>query len=129
MKLRIQGDSIRLRLTRTEVNRFGETGRVEETVHFPDGRRFIYAIVRSSDANSLTASFDGHEMTVAIPQDQAQEWVDTERVGFEDTCTLGEGELHLLIEKDFECLHKRPDEEDAFPNPLAESTEHAQVDE
>ena len=129
MKLRIKGDSIRLRLTRTEVNRFGETGRVEETVHFPAGRRFIYAIVRSPDANSLTASFDGHAMIVTIPDDWAQEWVDTERVGFECTCSLGEGVLHLLIEKDFECLHKRPDEEDAFPNPLAEATEHAQVDE
>lgn len=129
MKLRIKGNSIRLRLTRTEVNRFGETGRVEETVHFPNGRRFIYAIVRSSDAGCLSAAFDGHETTVFMPQDWAQEWVDTERVGFENTCSLGEGVLHLLIEKDFECLQKRPDEEDAFPNPLTESTEHTQIDE
>ena len=129
MKLRIKGDSIRLRLTRTEVNQFGETGRVEEAVHFPDGRRFIYALARSSGADCLLASFNGHKMTVTIPENRAQEWVDTNRVGFEDTCSLGEGILHLLIEKDFECLHKRPDEEDAFPNPLAEPTEPAQVDE
>jgi len=34
MKLRIRGNSLRLRLLRGEVQQFGETGRVTETIQF-----------------------------------------------------------------------------------------------
>ncbi|MGH9600687.1 MAG: DUF7009 family protein, partial [Terracidiphilus sp.] len=34
MKLRIQGNSLRLRVTRAELDRLAGNGRVEETVYF-----------------------------------------------------------------------------------------------
>jgi hypothetical protein len=44
---------------------------------------------------------------------------DTDKVGFENT----DGELHLLVEKDFTCLDNvAEDQSDNFPNPLAEKT-------
>jgi hypothetical protein len=48
MKLRIQGNSIRLRVSRSELAAFVETGRLEETVYFgPQVETSLtYALVR-----------------------------------------------------------------------------------
>jgi hypothetical protein len=50
-----------------------------------------------------------------MPADMANEWVATEKVGFEST----DNELYLLIEKDFKCLDDvAEDQSDNYPNPL-----------
>lgn len=121
MKLRIKGNSIRLRLTQTELDQFVEIGRVEETLHFPHGRRLRYALQAQPDADQLAARFGDDGITLVMPDAWVQPWGTTDRVGFEATQPLDDGEgLYLLVEKDFQCLHKRPDEEDAFPHPLAD---------
>lgn len=121
MKLRIQGDSIRLRLTQPEVAHFAADGYVEGTTHFGPGRTLTYAL-RSSDAAELSAEFGDDTLTVFAPRAWVAPWADSERVGFEGTQNAGGGcTLALLVEKDFECLHKRPDEEGAFPHPLADA--------
>jgi hypothetical protein len=44
MKLRLQGNSVRLRLTRSEVERLREIGRVEESVDFGAGEVLAYRL-------------------------------------------------------------------------------------
>ncbi len=120
MKLRIKGDSIRMRLTQTELNDFVAHRRVSAVLHFPSGRALVYALESSPDITELTARFLGNEITVRMPHAWTEEWATTDRVGFEGAQAIADGHyLSLLIEKDFECLHKRPDELDAFPHPLA----------
>lgn len=120
MKLRIKGDSIRLRLTRDELSRFAGTNRVEEILHFPGGRRLHYALEASDDVDHLTARLANDVLTLMMPVSWLKTWSDTDRVGFEAVEPLESGgQLHLLVEKDFECLHKRPDDENAFPHPMA----------
>ena len=121
MKLRIQGDSVRLRLTQSEVARFSATGYVADTAHFGPNRRLTYTLeIHGGDV--LRADFEDAALTVFVPHAWAEEWAKSDRVGFEGEQAIDEGQtLRLLIEKDFECLHKRPDEEDAFPHPLAET--------
>ena len=122
MKLRIQGDSIRLRLTQSEVAHFAADGTVEATTHFGPGRTLTYAL-QSADADDLSAEFGDGTLTVFVPRAWATPWAESEQVGFEGTRDAGDGRtLALLVEKDFECLHKRPDEEDAFPHPLADAS-------
>jgi hypothetical protein len=53
---------------------------------------------------------------VTIPADQIAEWADSDRVGIESRSQAG---VHLLVEKDFQCLHRSVEQEpDAFPHPL-----------
>lgn len=121
MKLRIKGDSIRLRLTQTEVRQLTETGAVESTMHIAQGASLTYGI-RASDLDQLAVEGDASEVEVLVPRDWIGPWADSDQVGFEGTQDVGEGrELAILVEKDFACLHKRPDELDAFPNPLADA--------
>ncbi len=62
MKLRIKGNSLRLRLQQAEIAALREGKAVEETVRFSPASRLVYALERGGDA--LAASFDGARITV-----------------------------------------------------------------
>ncbi|MEZ5344244.1 MAG: hypothetical protein R2681_01700 [Pyrinomonadaceae bacterium] len=116
MKLRICGNSIRLRLTRSEVEQFGSEGTVGESVNFGDrNERGFHYVIRKDPAKTLHASFDGASIVVSVPDNIAEKWVANEDVGIEGV----DGELQILIEKDFVCLNPRKgeDQSDNFPHP------------
>ncbi|MDF2694542.1 MAG: hypothetical protein K0S65_2925 [Labilithrix sp.] len=118
MKLRIRGDSIRLRLSQAEVAALGEGGRVEEATGFGPGHELVYAVF--SGGTTLAATLSGSRIEVAIPSNVARDWATSETVGIEGVQDAGAGRtLRILIEKDFACLTTRPheDDTDAFPNP------------
>lgn len=121
MKLRIKGDSIRLRLTQTEVRQLADTGTVESTMHIATGSSLTYG-VRAADLYQLAVESDAGALEVLIPREWIPSWAENDQVGFGGTQDAGDGrELAILVEKDFACLHKRPDEQDAFPNPRADA--------
>lgn len=117
MKLRIRGDSLRLRLTQGEVRQLRETGSVVEVVHF--GASELRYELRASAVAAASASFEGGAVVVELPQATAHAWADGDEVGITGSQAFAGGELTLLIEKDFECLAPREGEEDsdAFPHP------------
>jgi hypothetical protein len=119
MKLRIKGDSLRLRLTRGEVAGLRDDGRVEATIRFGLGSQLTYALV-AANVPAVQAGFAHGTITVQVPKATVRQWADSEQVGFEAAQDLGNGEtLRLLIEKDFACLTVRvgEDDADAFANP------------
>ena len=120
MKLRIKGNSIRLRLTQSEVEQVGQGQAVQEFVSFgPQTPRFLYTLA-TSDLDQVSARYQEHELKVIIPKKEAKQWAATDQVGIEENLELeGGATLYVLIEKDFQCLHKRSteDESDHFPNP------------
>lgn len=119
MKLRIRGDSIRLRLTRSEVAQLSADGRVENTTSF--GTTELMYSVTSSTRERVEADLRDNEITVYVPAVSIADWADSELVGIEGTQAVRDGELHILIEKDFACLKARggDEEADTFANPLA----------
>ena len=122
MKLRIRGNSIRLRLTQSEVAEFEATGKVEERTEFGSGQTFSYSLVRYDNGDRTHAEFDGGGIRVVLAEKEARRWTDSNQVGIEAVQPLGtDSQLRILIEKDFACLADRQGEEDAnaFPNPRA----------
>ena len=120
MKIRIKGNSVRLRLTRTEVETFCETGMYTETTEFIS-QQFVYELRVSAHITEPQADFKGAKITVLIPLEESKNWANDTKVGFEGNYRLPSGKsLYLLIEKDFVCLDDRDeDESDNYPNPLA----------
>ena len=125
MKIRIKGNSLRFRLLRGEVSRFGEIGRVTETIQFGASPReqLIYSLETNSDAQTIEARFADNQITVTIPDAMAENWVDSDLITLESNQSLEtdapESVLKILIEKDFVCLDRKddPDNADAFPHP------------
>jgi hypothetical protein len=120
MKLRIKGNSIRLRLGRSEVAMLVE-GRVieESTVFDPEGRqRLTYRLISDPEATEVVAIFDAGCVTVRLPVALTIDWGMTDRIGIEASQPIAGGTvLRILIEKDLECLDAPPEESqaDAFP--------------
>jgi hypothetical protein len=119
MKIRIKGNSLRYRLTRPEVEKFHQTGYLEEKIDFV-GNSLHYSLCITNQ-EKLSASYYDNQITVYIPASRIEEWKTTEQIGFEDEMKLESSEetLHLLVEKDFTCLDKvTEDQSDHYPNPL-----------
>ncbi len=113
MKLRILGDSLRLRLSKRDVAQFSETGRVEDSIHFGSGSMMVYALEHGDDVAGLEATFSGRAIAVRMPTSMARTWADTEQVSLTGEQSLqGEATLSLLVEKDFKCAIPRAGEED-----------------
>ena len=115
MKLRIKGNSLRLRLTRGEVAELKEGGQVFETVTFGSGSNFIYKIDSVDEKDRISADFHANELVVSVPASLVQEWAVSDQISLE----ANELQPTILIEKDFACLEPRQDEDetDMFPNP------------
>jgi hypothetical protein len=124
MKLRIKGNSLRLRVTRPELDQLMTEGRIEETISFaPDDRsNLTYSLEHTATTAVPTVRFVPPSLAVRIPTAQARKWSVGEDVGIRATIDLGsKGSLDLLLEKDFACIQGSEEENrDAFPNPNAE---------
>jgi hypothetical protein len=125
MKLRLQSNSIRLRLKRAEVAKLAETGSVEEKIIFGTGSGDVlhYIVESSDDVAKTCATLRNNCVRVQVPTKQVRQWAESDGIGIEGAVLLGEnGQLHVLIEKDFACLNG-PEEQnvDTFPHPLAGS--------
>ena len=122
MKIRIKDNSIRLRLTRTEVETMRNAGEVVSHTGFADGRQFRYALESNAAQTAPSALFAGDEIRILLPEATVRDWADTEQVSIADEQHLADGEsLSILVEKDFACLAPRPgeDESDMFDHPDA----------
>ena len=114
MKLRIKNNSLRYRLTKSDVSLLAKEGYIEDYVNFA-GNPFLYAL-QQTEGQVLTASYIDNKFTINISRKMVDELVNTDKVGFNGK----DGELYLLIEKDFTCLDEvEEDQSDNYPNPLA----------
>ncbi|RXM53178.1 MULTISPECIES: DUF7009 family protein [unclassified Chryseobacterium] len=112
MKIRIKDNSIRFRLTQSEVSELGRSGIVSSFTEFVD-RPFIYAIEKTKDA-VLSAAFIENRIVMKMPEAMVEEWISTDIVGFDGQAGL----VKLLVEKDFVCIDNTlEDQSDNYPNP------------
>ena len=120
MKLRIKGNIVRLRLTRSEVATVGEGGRVQEITLFGPQSQFCYAL-EAVDTPQVEAQYCNNTLTVRVPRAMAHDWATSELVGLSAEQKIAENvSLQLIIEKDFACLNPRGEEDvDTFEHPQA----------
>jgi len=120
LKLRILDNSIRLRLTQTEVETARVDALVRGRVRFAGGSTFDYVLESSPATVRPEAHFSNNALTVRIPENEIQQWSTSEQVSISAEQNLdGGGHLKILIEKDFTCLAPRDgeDESDMYPHP------------
>jgi hypothetical protein len=122
LKLRIKDNSIRLRLTRGEVEELRQNGIVAAITGFPGGRSLQYRVESSPASVKPAAFFSDNAVTVRLPEAAVLAWATTEQVSLPGEQVLDDGDtLQILVEKDFACLTGREDEDesDMYPHPQA----------
>jgi len=93
MKIRIKGNSVRLRLTKTDVEIFNKEGECKESTEF-GSKKLHYSLQVKTGISTLEADFVGDVITVYFPESEKQTWAD------------------------FTCLDNTiEDQSDNFPNP------------
>lgn len=124
MKLRIKGDSLRLRVSPSETRRLLDSGRVEETIHFGPGAdsRLTYSLAITARENTpaagVTVRYANQEVAVLISPALGRAWVEGDDVGLYGELNTAAGRLEIAVEKDFACLDRSDAENaDTFPNP------------
>lgn len=124
MKVRLKGDSIRMRLGMAEVKSLADGREVNNVTHLPGGVFLQIGIVPHPEGGMCTVALEGAVMTVAVSRDALAGWA-----GSPTECLLFElpvsdkTMLKISVEKDFGCLKTRAAEEDAdsYSNPSAGS--------
>ncbi|UWX53920.1 hypothetical protein NYZ99_12415 [Maribacter litopenaei] len=118
MKIRIKGNSIRYRLTKSEVETLAETGYYREETEFPH-RTFAYAIKADNGTQELDVDFSADTITMYFNRDKSAAWPKNDVVGFSPEIKTSNGiTLCLLLEKDFVCMdNTAEDQSDNYPNP------------
>jgi hypothetical protein len=118
MKLRIKSNSIRIRLTKTEVSTLASAGYLEDQTLFAD-TKLVYALQSVDEGNELSAKMDMNKITMFVPAALLKDWPENNVVGFEANMPVAENKtLYLLLEKDFVCLdHTTEDQSDNYENP------------
>lgn len=120
MKVRLLGNTIRLRIKMHEADAIREQGLIEEVLEFgpSESEQLRFQIVTGDEAFAIEQQ--GMRTSIIVPRALIDEWISTDMVGFEEKITTSKGrEITVLIEKDFACLDgEREDEPGSYPNPI-----------
>ena len=123
MKLRIRDNSVRLRLSQSEVAQLNDCGAVSAQTFFPGQSRLTYTVQAGSDRTAARAVFANDAIVVTFPGAEVVRWAGSQAVTLRAEVDAGQDVLVVLVEKDFACLSPRAeeDESDMFPHPEAGS--------
>jgi hypothetical protein len=114
MKIRMTEASIRLRLRRSEVERFRSVGEVAASIPLPE--RTLHYRLRRGEVAQPTVSFRSDTLEVVVPAVEGDDWASGPKVGIYGKS----GGLDILVEKDFRRTSApSPDDDDRYPNPRA----------
>ena len=124
MKLRLKGNSIRVRLDRRDIEGLIDRGKIDDAVRFGPGLAFSYAVeVGAAPRERPKASYVDGCLTIRIDSEDAEEWLVSDRVGFDHEQAVDGGGVRVILEKDFACIDRPLGEEEddayAFANPSA----------
>lgn len=115
MKIRINDNNIRLRLSQSEVERFHKTGSCTNQINFPNGTTLTYKLAEGTDTK---VSYDRDTMTIVLCEQEVEAWAGTDQVGIRAEVPMQNGSVGILVEKDFQCLtNQSEDQTDLYPNP------------
>jgi hypothetical protein len=110
MKLWIRGNSLRLRVSKTELAKLAEKGKAEDTTRFSSEQSLRYGI-EVRPAGAITASFTEAAILVTLPRPHLDLWLRPGEISVEGSQPIGGGKvLQIVLEKDDLRSDRRADE-------------------
>ena len=123
MKLRIKGNSIRLRFSRPELASLVAGRPLEESVRFSaqPQAQLIYTLAPACAGSEQIVEYTGCRLTISLTTEQIATLNQSNEVGIYTSVAIGlDDVLEIMVEKDFACLDGSDDDNrDTFANPLS----------
>jgi hypothetical protein len=119
MKLRVSDNTVRFRISQSELSELKAFLPVQLMVDFPAQAQLSCQLIPSK-VDTLGCTFSSSTISIFIPESTIAGWISSTSVKLEKTLDLENGkELFILVEKDFKRLSNRAkeDESDLFTNP------------
>jgi hypothetical protein len=118
MKIRIKGNSIRIRLSKSEVEQLSQSGYIEDRTDF-GASSFRYTLKSKEGITNLEAAFSLGKITMYVPTALTKDWPTNDTISYDNNMSLPNGkQLYLLLEKDFKCIdNSNEDQSDNYDNP------------
>jgi hypothetical protein len=119
MKLRVSDNTVRVRISQSELAELKAFIPVRLKVDFPVKAQLSCQLIPSK-VDTLGCTFSSSTISIFIPESTIATWNSSTFVKLERTLDLENGkELFILVEKDFKRLSNREkeDESDLFTNP------------
>lgn len=121
MKIRIKDSSIRFRLSASDIKTLYKKGKVVSVCNFGSTSQFKYSVVSKKGSNTdyICVYLKKNHIKIELSVSDVKEWYKTDLEGFDADMDNGtDGGLYVLLEKDWQCLTPRDeDESNLFPNP------------
>jgi hypothetical protein len=109
MKLRVKGNTVIFRVSRSEVMTLYERGRIAETVYLTEDQesKLVYAIEHMRNCESATLRYESPEIVIVLPSGKLEDWIHSDECLLYGIIDLGDlGAIDFFVEKDCEFLDK-----------------------
>lgn len=120
MKLRINNQSIRLRLSQKDIVNLGANNNISEPLYWgPQENDILVYKLSLIEEGVSQVKIKSEEINIIVSKSEIAQWLQHEElVSFEFFVATHSGPLMILIERDFKCLTPRKENEDGlFDNP------------
>jgi len=102
MKLRIAGQTLRIRTDPEDMRELAANGAVEERIELSPQRALAYRLSVAPEAREVGVTYRGDLIDVRLPVQAAREWCTTDRVALSGSQANGSATLTIVVEKDFD---------------------------
>lgn len=102
MKLRIQGNSLRLRISPEEVEELRNNPHIVQKVRFDvnsDGALY-YELMFAESVSVIEATFKANRISIVIPLNEGMQWLNSESESISTEQQVDGAGLSILVEKD-----------------------------
>lgn len=101
MKLRIEEDTLTLRLKRSEIAELAARGHLEVTTPLGEGQAFRYRL-EAAEVPAIAVAWAEGVLTVRLPESAAAAWASSGQIGFARAIDAGGGKtVTVRVEWDF----------------------------
>lgn len=101
MKIRIDANNIKFRLSKTEIETLKSSGGLTEEIDLGNNQKLTYTVEIDSNVEKPKLSFSSCSIACSIPDQIAQKWLGTNQVGIRENMLKADGmSLNLVVEED-----------------------------
>lgn len=96
MKLRLEHNCVKLRLSKEEINKLKSEKKIAEFIHIERNNAFEYG-VWIYDGENCMVNFNNHSLRVHIPSTLAGKWFTANQIGIREIINAEDGKQILLV--------------------------------
>lgn len=100
MKLRLESDSITIRLSPTEIDALNHEKSIKECIKISAHNTFEFRINVVDDMENSHVHFGKQSLSINMPSNKIERWLNSNQVGIREMVSIESGELLLVVEED-----------------------------